>query len=48
MKDYSDYFRFAMESGEANTPKDKVKTSRAQREIEIPGAPPTNNNNEDE
>lgn len=35
-----------MESGESNTPKDKVKTSRAQREIETPGAPPGNNNNE--
>jgi afadin len=36
---------FAMETGENMTPKDKVKSSKAQREIETPGTP--NNNNEE-
>lgn len=30
---------FAMETGEVETPKDKVKTSKAQREIETPVTP---------
>lgn len=30
---------FAMESGDIESPKDKVKVSKAQREIETPGAP---------
>jgi afadin len=37
---------FAMESGENLTPKDKVKSSKAQREIETPGTPGNNNNEE--
>lgn len=31
---------FAKETGEANTPKDKIKTSRAQRDIEQPDGSP--------
>lgn len=38
---------FAMETGEDGTPKDKVKISRAQRDIDNIGSPqaPNNNNN---
>ena len=41
---------FAMETGQVETPKDKVKTSKAQREIETPVAITNNinNNNTDE
>lgn len=34
---------FAMETGEAGTPKDKSKISRAQREIDNLGSPPNSN-----
>lgn len=36
---------FAMETGEDGTPKDKVKISRAQRDIDNLGSPSTPNNN---
>lgn len=36
---------FAMETGEDATPKDKVKISRAQRDIDNIGSPTTPNNN---
>jgi afadin len=36
---------FAMETGEDGTPKDKVKISRAQRDIDNIGSPTTPNNN---
>ncbi|XP_014251029.1 afadin isoform X2 [Cimex lectularius] len=36
---------FAMETGEESTPKDKVKISRAQRDIDNIGSPTTQNNN---
>lgn len=36
---------FAMETGEDGTPRDKVKISRAQRDIDNLGTPTTPNNN---
>lgn len=36
---------FAMETGEDGTPRDKVKISRAQREIDNLGTPTGSNNN---
>lgn len=36
---------FAMETGEDGTPRDKVKISRAQRDIDNIGSPTTPNNN---
>lgn len=36
---------FAMETGEDGTPRDKVKISRAQREIDNIGGPLSPNNN---
>lgn len=36
---------FAMETGEDGTPRDKVKISRAQREIDNIGSPLNSNNN---
>lgn len=36
---------FAMETGEDGTPRDKVKISRAQRDIDNIGSPATPNNN---